>query len=160
MVRVSLALWLPPPPPPPLHAARDVAAATAMTAAPARTNVGRDMKTLLRRIERDIGGVDPVGHRRRHDAKYVTRISDGAIGCQQLSRPDRALIDGVISGDLPGRSGVSSPGSRGRSDDAVRVTGPSGPLPTNGRQLWCAPHPGRSAVAVNTERWFGVDGTS
>src|SRR3954471_16589312 len=139
MVRVSLALWLPPPPPPPLHAARDVAAATAMTAAPARTNVGRDMKTLLRRIERDIGVVDTVGHRRRHDAKYVTRISDGAIGCQQLSRSHWCSSTRSMSGDPPGRSDSPSPGFRGTSDDAGHVTRPSGTLPTNGRQLWCAP---------------------
>src|SRR3954470_9186566 len=95
MVRVSLALWLAPPPPPPLHAARDVAAATAMTAAPARTNVGRDMKTLLRRVEGAIGVVDTVRRRGRLDAKYVTRFSDGAIGCHQLSRSHSALIDGA-----------------------------------------------------------------
>src|SRR4051812_28380915 len=131
-----------------------------MTAAPARTIVGRDMKTLLRRIERDIGVVDPVGHRRRHDAKYVTRISDGQSVANSCRGRAAHSSTGLISGDLPGRSGLSNPGSRGTSDDAGHVTGPSGTMPTNGRQLWCAPHRDRSAVAANTERWFGVDGTS
>src|SRR4051812_45057656 len=110
MVRVSRALWLPPPPPPPPHAARDVAAATAMTAAPARTNVGRDMKTLLRESKRDIGVVDtgPPRGAARCEVRHIRPAE--AIGCRQLSRAQIQLIDGTDVGDPPGRSGLPRPG--------------------------------------------------
>src|SRR4051794_29791767 len=94
MVTVSSALWLPappPPPPPPLHAARVVALATAMTAAPARTNVGRDMDVLLR----ESGEVsDGRFGRCTRCVLWAVRQRPGpeAIGCHVLSpshrRPD------------------------------------------------------------------------
>jgi hypothetical protein len=46
--------------------------------------------------------VDPGRHRRRHDAKYVTGISGGAIGCHQLSRSQLKPSIGLISEDQPG----------------------------------------------------------
>src|SRR3954466_12346772 len=151
MVRVSLALWLPPPPPPPLHAARDVAAATAMTAAPARTNVGRDMKTLLRRIEGDIGVVDTV-RRRGGSMRSTSRASRTGNRLPSVVAVTSELI---AEGDTraPSRSirFPPSPFSRGTTDDAGQVTRPAGTLPTNGTQLRCAPHrchsgPGRRSA--------------